>query len=158
MSMPSGAGDQPHRVPPHRPLTQHGPADLPAEFAALLRQIDPDDAGFGHRQHVQLAFLTARRYGTAGAVQRITGWIAHLTARQNVPQKYNATMTRAWTEIVGHHLQADPSVASFAEFAARNPQLLDKRLLGRHYSPAVLASPAARSGWVEPDLAAFPWS
>ena len=27
----------------------------------------------------------------------------------------------------------------------------------RHYTAAVLASPQARAGWVEPDLAAFGW-
>jgi hypothetical protein len=48
-------------------------------------------------------------------------------------------------------------VGGFAAFAASHPALLDKRLLSRHYSARVLASAAARSGWVEPDLAAFPW-
>jgi hypothetical protein len=48
-------------------------------------------------------------------------------------------------------------VTDFGTFAERNPALLDKRLLTRHYRPATLASPAAREGWVTPDLAAFPW-
>jgi hypothetical protein len=52
---------------------------------------------------------------------------------------------------------ADPSVADFDAFAERHPALLDKRLLTRHYTAAVLASPQARAGWVEPDLAAFGW-
>jgi hypothetical protein len=33
----------------------------------------------------------------------------------------------------------------------------DKRLLTRHCNAVALASPQARGGWVEPDLAAFPW-
>jgi hypothetical protein len=138
--------------------TEPGPAELPGELAGLLREIVPAGGGFGHRQHVHLAFLTARRHGSAAAVAKISSWIRHLAAYERAPQKYNATMTRAWTEIVGHHAAADPAVTSFAEFAARNPALLDKRLLRRHYTPKVLASAAARSGWVEPDLAAFPWS
>jgi hypothetical protein len=136
-------------------MTQHS---APDELASLLRQISPAGGGFGHRQHVHLAYLTARRHGTAAAVRKISVWIRHLTAYERAPQKYNATMTRAWTEIVGHHAEADPAARSFEEFASRHPQLQDKRLLGQHYSPAVLASPAARSGWVEPDLATFPWS
>ncbi|MCX4683165.1 hypothetical protein OG401_02370 [Kitasatospora purpeofusca] len=36
--------------------------------------------------------------------------------------------------------------------------LLDKRLLTRFYRPATLADPRAKAGWVEPDLAPFPWA
>jgi hypothetical protein len=60
-------------------------------------------------------------------------------------------------EIVAHHMAAAPPIADFADFAARHPALLDKRLLTRHYSSRVLASPTARTGWTEPDLAPFPW-
>ena len=74
------------------------------------------------------------------------------------PQKYNATITRAWTEIVGHHVAADPAVTDFGEFANRYPALLDKRLLSRHYSSVLLASATARREWVAPDVAPFPWS
>jgi hypothetical protein len=67
-------------------------------------------------------------------------------------------MTKAWTEIVGHHVDADPAVADFGEFADRYPALLDKRSLRRHYSSALLASATARYEWMAPDLAPFPWS
>jgi hypothetical protein len=127
-----------------------------SELAGLLAEIGPPGSGFRHRQHVHLAFLAARRYGTTGAADRISDWLRHLTA--HAPQKFHATITRAWTEIVGHHVAADPSVTDFEVFAARNPALLDKRLLMRHYTAATLASPQARAGWVEPDRVAFPWS
>jgi hypothetical protein len=128
---------------------------IPAELAEIRHEIVPPGARFRHRQHVQLAFITARRYGTTRAASMISGWIRQLTA--HAPQKFNATVTRAWTEIVGHHVAADPTVADFDAFAERYPALLDKRLLTRHYSAAVLASPQARTGWAEPDLAPFPW-
>jgi hypothetical protein len=114
------------------------------------------DGAFRHRQHIHLAFIAVRRYGAAQAADKISGWIRHLTA--HAPQKYHATITRAWTEIVGHHVAADPSLTDFDVFAERNQALLDKRLLARHYTAALLASPQARAGWVEPDVAAFPWS
>lgn len=129
-------------------------AEMPAEFAEMLAEIQPVD-GFRHRDHVHLAFLAVRRYGTAEAAERIGGWLRHLTAYAGAPQKYNATVTWAWTEIVGHHLAAD--AGDFDAFLARHPRLLDKRLLIQHYSPAVLASAQARSSWVEPDLVPFPW-
>jgi hypothetical protein len=137
--------------------------DLPAELAELLGQVMPPGGGFGHRQHVHLAFLTVRAHGATAAVTKIGSWLRHITAYERVPQKYNATMTRAWTEIVGQHVRADAAATGaaatdFDEFARRYPALLDKRLLSRHYSSALLASAAARSRWVEPDLAPFPWS
>jgi hypothetical protein len=140
----------------HAGDADHG--EIPAELAALLREIVPPGARFGHRQHIHLAYLTVRRHGTREAVSRISGWIRHIAAYERAPQKYNATMTQAWTRLVGHHVEADPSAGDFSDFAARNPALLDKRLLGRHYRSSTLASTAARAGWVEPDLASFPWS
>jgi hypothetical protein len=132
--------------------------DMPAELAALLGQVVPRGGEFRHRQHIHLAFLTIRTHGKSAAITKLSLWIRHISAYEHAPQKYNATMTRAWTEIVGHHVEADPAVADFAEFADRYPALLDKRLLREHYSSALLASPAARRGWVRPDLAPFPWS
>jgi len=135
---------------------------VPAELAEILDEIvPPGGAGggpggaFRHRQHVHLAFIAIRRYGAAHAPDKVSGWIRHLTA--HAPQKYHATITRAWTEIVARHVAADPSVTDFDAFAERHPALLDKRLLTRHYTAAALASPEARAGWVEPDLAAFGW-
>jgi hypothetical protein len=133
-------------------MTQH---PIPAELAGILHEIVPPGGRFRHRQHVHLAFIAARRYGTTRAPDMISDWIRQLTV--HAPQKFNETVTRAWAEIVGHHAAADMSVTDFDVFAERHPALLDKRLLTRHYSAAVLASGQARSGWVEPDLAPFPW-
>jgi hypothetical protein len=136
-------------------------AGWPEELTDLLAQIVPPGAGgFGHREHVHLAFLAVRRYGTAEAAERIGRWLRRLTAYAQAPQKYNATVTWAWTEIVGHHLacdEADPGATDFDSFAARHPRLLDKRLLMGHYSSPVLASARARATRVEPDLVPFPW-
>ena len=64
---------------------------------------------------------------------------------------------RAWTELVAHHVAAGPPGTDFDSFAGRNPALLDKRLLSRHYRLSTLAAGPARRGWVEPDLLPFPW-
>jgi hypothetical protein len=128
---------------------------IPAELAEILEKIVPPGDAFRHRQHIHLAFIAVRRYGTAQAADTVSGWVRHLTA--HAPQKYHATVTRAWTEIVGHHVATDPSVTDFEAFTERHPALLDKRLLTRHYTASTLATPQARAGWVEPDLAAFPW-
>jgi hypothetical protein len=137
---------------------EHKPQDhLPPELAGLLTEIVPPGGRFGHRQHIHLAYLTTRRHGTTEAARRISDWIQHIAAYERAPQKYNATLTRAWTYLVGYHAETDPGGGDFDSFAARHPALLDKRLLSGHYRPATLASAAARSGWVEPDLAPFPF-
>jgi hypothetical protein len=113
---------------------------------------------FGHRQHVHLTWLAVRRYGVPAAVGLVSEGIRRTARYAGAPQKYHATVSRAWVELVGYHLAQHPGAdPEFAQFAARHPALLDKRLLARFYRPVTLASPQARTGWVEPDLAPFPW-
>jgi hypothetical protein len=153
-----------HRQPQHhQPRHPHQPGhpgarEVPAELAALLAEVVPPGGAFRHRQHIHLAFLAVERHGAARAADVVARWITHIAAYERAPQKFNATVTRAWTEMVAHHVTSGPPGADFASFAESNPALLDKRLLARHYSARLLASPAARTGWVEPDLAGFPWA
>jgi hypothetical protein len=133
-----------------------GPGD--AELAALLAEVTGPDGEFRHRQHIHLAFLAVQRYGMPEAITRICDWIRHIAAYERAPQKYHHTVSRAWVELVAHHIEADPDGAGFGTFAARHSALLDKRLLSRHYRSSTLAAPAARVGWVKPDLLPFPWS
>jgi hypothetical protein len=72
------------------------------------------------------------------------------------PQKYHATISRAWVELVGHHADASDAT-DFDTFAEQNAALLDKRLLTRFYRSSTLAGAEAKTAWVEPDLAPFPW-
>jgi hypothetical protein len=134
----------------------HGPPD--AELAAIMPGITGPSGEFRHRQHINLAFLAVRRYGMPEATTRICDWIQRIAAYERAPQKYHHTVSRAWVEIIAHHVKADPDCADFNTFAAGNPALLDKRLLGRHYRSSTLAAGQARRGWVEPDLLPFPWS
>jgi hypothetical protein len=131
--------------------------DMPAELAEIMTEVLPPDGAFRHRQHIHLAFIATHRFGAARVAETMSRWIQHIATYQRAPQKYNATVTRAWSEIVAHHVQADPSVTDFTTFAAAHPALLDKRLLSRHYTSATLASPTARTGWCKPDLVPFPW-
>jgi len=137
----------------HHPAGQ-APA-MPAELSAILAEIVPPGGAFRHREHIHLAYLAVQRYGPDEAAGAVAAWIRHIAAYQRAPQKFHATVTRAWVEIVAHHMAAAPPADDFTTFAARYPALLDKRLLTKHYSSRALASPAAKTGWLEPDLAAF---
>ena len=146
-------GQHRHAHPPRPPRARA----MPPELAAVLAEVVPPGGAFRHRQHIHLAFLAVQRHGAARAADVMARWITHIAAYERAPQKFNATVTGAWTEIVAHHVTSGPLGADFASFAEHNPALFDKRLLARHYSARLLASPAARTGWVEPDLAGFPW-
>ncbi|GAB2587107.1 hypothetical protein GCM10027168_19850 [Streptomyces capparidis] len=125
-------------------------------FTELMAEVMATAERFGHRQHVHLTWLAVRRYGTEAAVELIGDGIRRTARYAGAPRKYNATVSRAWVELVGHHVGRS-GTADFDAFADRNPALLDKKLLTRFYRPSTLAGTPARSGWVEPDLAPFPW-
>lgn len=127
-----------------------------ARFDALLGEVTSGQSHFGHREHVHLTWAAIRRYGQPAALELINSGIRRVATYAGRPQKYHATISRAWVEAVGHHAEADPT-DDFDEFAMRNRPLLDKRLLSRFYESRTLASPAARTGWVEPDREPFPW-
>ncbi|MET9860440.1 hypothetical protein ABZY93_14175 [Streptomyces smyrnaeus] len=134
----------------------HGADEESSPFAELMEEVMATAERFGHRQHVQLTWLAVRRYGTSAAVDVVSDGIQRTARYAGAPQKYNATVSRAWVELVGYHAgQSD--VPDFDTFADQHPALLDKRLLNRFYHSATLAGPRARTGWVEPDVAAFPW-
>jgi hypothetical protein len=128
------------------------------ELAAILDEVVGPDGAFRHRQHVNLTFLAVRRHGMPAAVDKVSGWIRQIATYERHPQKYHHTVSRAWVELIAHHVDADPGCAEFDRFAERHAALLDKRLLARHYRSVTLASPQARRGWVEPDELPFPWS
>ena len=149
----TGFSCQPHPAKAH---DHQQPPAATSPFLELIREVLTGADRFGHRQHVHLTWLAVRRYGTAAAIGLVSEVIQATARYHGAPQKYNATVSRAWVELVGHHATAH-NAPDFDTFAELNSALLDKRLLTRFYRPATLASPAARTGWVEPDLASFPW-
>ena len=98
-----------------------------------------DGADFPHERHVEVAWELARRYGRDDGLRRMIAGIKDIARRAGVPDKYHDTITRAWFELIAG--VDDPE---------RHPELLDRALLARFYSPERLA--AGRARWVEPDL------
>lgn len=129
---------------------------MTSELAGIMAEIAEGGQRFGHRQHIQLAFIAGRRHGAAAVSDLMRGWIREIAAAHGAPHKYHETITVAWARLVAHHVAADPGMTDFDQFAKRYPALLDKTLLGRHYSPSLLGSAAARTAWVAPDLRPFP--
>jgi hypothetical protein len=111
---------------------------------------------FHHRDHLRLAWIYLRRYGRREAGTRVGESIRRYAAHLGASQKYHETITLAWFLLMEHaHRQAKPG-ASFEDVLAAFPELVDQRTPQRYYSSAVLQSDAARTAFVEPDLAPLP--
>ena len=124
-------------------------------FDALIAEVMAQADRFGHREHVHLTWLAVRRYGTDATIALVSDGLRRTARYAGVPQKYHATVSRAWIELVTYCLAASDD-DDFDAFADRYPALLDKRLLARHYRSSTLATAEAKSGWVEPDLLPLP--
>ena len=109
---------------------------------------------FGHREHLELAYTAVRRFGMPDAVDHVSTHLRQLSEYAGKPQKYHHTVSQAWVELVARHVDDAPTFDGVLE---RNPALMDKRLLMRHYRSTTLASPSARRGWCPPDLQPFPF-
>lgn len=99
-----------------------------------------EGSAFPHEYHVRVSWGLARRYPPDDAFRRLSAGIRDIAARAGRPSAFHVTITRAWFELV-----------AAADDLGDHPELFDKTLLGRYYTPAALAR--GRDRWVEPDLA-----
>jgi len=126
------------------------------EFADAFETCQLPNALFHHRDHLRLAWIYLRRYGSAEAGARISKSIQRYAAHHGATQKYNETVTLAWLQLVDNAVSRAPTGARFEDALAAFPELLDKSTLGEYYSRAVLDSDAARRIFVQPDLKPLP--
>ena len=126
-------------------------------FRAAFEKLQVPPAEFDHAAHVRLAYVYLCEDSIEGAVVKmkraLLSYLAHLGAD---PIKYHETMTRAWVMAVDHFMRRSAACAAYADLVSINPELLDSRIMLTHYSADLLFSPAARRGYVEPDLQSIP--
>ncbi len=128
------------------------PADV--AFLAAFEAATIAPGRFDHRAHVRAAWLYLRFHPDT-ARQRFERALVRFATRAGVPDKYHATMTRAWLEIIAARIDA---AEDWPRFAARNRALFDAPgdVLARHYSKALIDSDRARAGFVQPDRSPLP--
>jgi hypothetical protein len=114
------------------------------------------NSAFRHRDHVRLAWLYLRRDGPETGAREVIDGIRHFAAGHGAADRFHETLTRFWVHLVQHLIETFPLVDRFDDLLARYPQLADKSLVGRHYRPETLMSPAARAEWIGPDLLPLP--
>ena len=122
-------------------------------FLRAFEECQLDPAKFHHADHVRLAWLYVHRHGASAAEALLLDGIRKFAQHAGAPGKFVHTTTIAWTRLVAAAQQNGPTANNFSEWIQLHPQLLDINLLARYYSPGRLQTPAARSGWIEPDLA-----
>lgn len=121
----------------------------------VLTGIVETRGGFGHREHVELAWTYLQLHPTDRAADAMVAAIGHLARAHGEDGKFHETITRAWLHCVAVHDQRW-GAPDFDTFLTRNPELLDRTLLGHFYSRELIVSDRARASWSEPDLRALP--
>jgi hypothetical protein len=121
----------------------------------VLSRIVKARGGFGHREHIELAWTYLQIYETDRAADAMVAAIRHLAHAHGAEGKFHETITRAWLHCVAVHDQRW-GAGDFDTFLERNPNLLDRTLLGHFYSRELIGSDHARASWSEPDLRGLP--
>jgi hypothetical protein len=118
-------------------------------------RVHPDD--FDHRAHLRLAYIYLAEHDTETALALMRSALQAFIQHNKIPEaKYHETLTRAWILAVRHFMALSPAADSAASFIARNPILLDSKIMLTHYSTEVLFSPEARARFIEPNLEVIP--
>jgi hypothetical protein len=124
-------------------------------FMRLVEEVLTLGNGFGHREHLFLAWKYLRLGDTETAEHRMCEAIRHVTALHGEPDKYHETLTLAWTRMVAAHTRIIGR-SSFEELLDDFPDLMNRRLPERHWTGDLLWSDEARRAWREPDLQPLP--
>jgi hypothetical protein len=127
-----------------------------AEFLAAVEAATYPGEKFGHRAHLRLGWLCLRAHGFEVGLDRIRELVRRYATALGAPEKFHETMTRAWAEAMQAAIDETPELGTFDAFLVAHPGLLNSGLLERHYRKETLFSPAAKAGWVPPDLEPLP--
>ena len=127
------------------------------EFRAAFEAGAYAPADFFHRAHVRLAYVYLAESDVEQALERYRAALIGFLSHHGIPAtKYHETLTRAWLLGVHHFMHRTPEASSADDFIARNPLLLDSKIMLTHYSADLLFSPQARADFVEPNLDPIP--
>lgn len=146
------------------PALEH-PRYLHAEEVVRLVQGFDDltlpKSAWTHRAHLTVALWYASHLPFAEALAAVRTGIQRLNARHGVPATptggYHETVTCFYMRVVCRFVAEEGGHGDWAERANRLVERYGARDLPlRHYSRELLMSPAARAGWIEPDLVPLP--
>lgn len=115
-----------------------------------------------HRAHLKVAYLYLGMFSFDEAVVRMRAGIQAYNASQGIVDTptsgYHETITLAWLRILDTTVREYGRAASADEFLDAHPQLGGQKILRLFYSRELMMSAAAKSTFVEPDVAPLPIS
>lgn len=116
----------------------------------------PPPQGFGHREHLQVAWAYLQAAPFLPALERYRRHLRAFARAAGAPGKYHETVTCAFLALLDERVRGAPPGEGFGAFLARNPDLSAglRALHARGYTPELLASEAARHAFVLPEPAA----
>ena len=115
---------------------------------------------FNHRAHVTVAYLSLRRHGFDGALERMRAGILAFNAAHKVEATptggFHETVTVAWMRLIAGAMGAHGSEDDAAAFFEQHPYLLCRTLLRVFYSRArtLAAKPRGERNRILANLAA----
>lgn len=138
-------------------MLKHDLSNSDREFRAAFEAGAFAPADFSHRAHVRLAYVYLAESDVELALERYRAALVCFLSHHGIPAtKYHETLTRAWLLGVNHFMHRSPVASSADDFIARNPALLDSKIMLTHYSADLLFSDQARAQFVEPNLDPIP--
>jgi hypothetical protein len=126
------------------------------QFEVQFQSLTFEPTHFSHEAHLRLAWIHIRKYGVDKAAENIAEQILAFANSLNENAIYNKTLTIAAVRAVNHFYLKSLS-DNFRDFMLEFPQLKErfKQLIAAHYSMDIFNMPAAKSAFIQPDLAPF---
>jgi hypothetical protein len=120
------------------------------DFLTALERCELEAEAFTHAAHVRAGYLYLRACGFDSALGRMRCAIQRYAAHLGQPGKYHETVTVAYLALIHERLSEGGEGADWGSFRERNPDLLDRDLLLRHYRRSELESDLARRTFILP--------
>ena len=115
---------------------------------------------FTHAAHLTVAAWHLIQHSRAEATDNIRRGLQRFNAAHGVEVSpeggYHETLTLFWIRVVASHLAAERAIPLVDLVNGLLAKHGDKNLPFEHYTRELLFSPAARAGWVEPNLRPMP--
>lgn len=107
---------------------------------------------FSHREHVRLAWLYLRSYPTLEALAKFCFGLKRFADGIGKADLYHETITWAYMLLIRERM-ARTEAGNWEEFAAANPDLLDRKtnILNQYYQQETLNSALAKQVFIFPD-------
>jgi hypothetical protein len=121
-----------------------------ADFLAALERCTLPESEFTHAAHVRAAYLYLRDGSFGQAIDRMAATIRRYATSLGKPDRYHDTITVGFLALIRERFYESGDCGGWTEFAAANPDLLDRGLLLRHYPLDQLQSPLARRVFILP--------